>query len=272
MKTDHSVAGFFHTELGVRVLSAVVMLVFFLGVTWIGNWPFMVVCIALSCLLFFEWQSIVQVTEFDGTEALLTIGFAVLILSPVFGLLSYAIIGFVVLGFILELTSSGEEKSDVRWIGLGALYCAIPALCLPFIRDAGGLTLILFLFVTVWVTDIAAYFVGRNFGGPKLMPKISPKKTWSGAIGGVFLAVLAALVFAGFLESLGVWVVVVLAVLLSITSQIGDLFESWVKRMFDVKDSGNLIPGHGGFLDRVDGLVAATIPVAVMVALSIGGS
>ena len=157
----------------------------------------------------------------------------------------------------------------MRWIGLGALYCTIPVIAFPLIRDVGGFGLLMFLFVVVWGTDIAAYFVGKQFGGAKLMPSISPKKTWSGAIGGFICAIIAALIMSSFLPG-SAFVLALSAAVLSIVSQVGDLFESGLKRHFDVKDSSQLIPGHGGFLDRLDGLVAAAVPVAVVVALSLG--
>jgi phosphatidate cytidylyltransferase len=115
----------------------------------------------------------------------------------------------------------------------------------------------LFIFAVVWATDILAYFVGRALKGPKLAPSISPGKTWSGAIGGTVSGVIAgSLVTLGVFSRLSFWTIVI-AFLLSVASQIGDLFESFIKRQFGVKDSSRLIPGHGGVMDRVDGLVFA---------------
>lgn len=246
------------------------MLIAVLWLCWLGGWPFTILSLLLSALLYYEWQAMVRQTPFDGLEAVLTLGFAGLLICNLLGYLVFGIVAFVVLGLILELTSSGAEKSDVRWIGLGALYCAIPAIAFPLIRENGGLALILFLFVTVWITDIAAYFVGRKVGGAKLLPAVSPNKTWSGAIGGLVFSGLFALLLTLFYSDLPTVVVLIGAILLSVTSQIGDLFESWVKRLFGVKDSSQLIPGHGGFMDRLDGLVAAAVPVALIVALGTG--
>lgn len=124
-----------------------------------------------------------------------------------------------------------------------------------------GFVSILFIFAVVWSTDILAYFVGRAIGGPKLAPSISPGKTWSGAIGGAVAAVIGggavSMAYHGRISLL----VLGLAFILSVFSQIGDLFESFVKRRFQVKDSSHLIPGHGGFMDRVDGLVFACFTV-----------
>jgi phosphatidate cytidylyltransferase len=145
-------------------------------------------------------------------------------------------------------------------------------LSLAWLRDAdhAGLVAILFLFAVVWATDIAAFFVGRSLGGPKLAPAISPGKTQSGALGGAAGGVLAGVALAAFADLDNLPLMALLAFLLSVVSQIGDLFESWVKRRHGVKDSGNLIPGHGGVMDRVDGLVAAAFALYVVGALLSG--
>jgi len=260
---------FRESELGLRVVSAIVMLVVVLAAAWAGGWVFALLCAGLSAILYYEWLSIVSRTPFDMAEAVLTAGFVFLVLMCLIGFPVSGLIVMLAIGVVMELTTKGTEQEDVRWIGLGALYCAIPVFALPLIRDGAGFQLLLLLFLVVWVTDIAAYFAGRHFGGAKLLPAVSPKKTWSGAIGGFVGAVVIAIAFAAWTGSFSIAAAGFLAAVLSIASQAGDLFESWVKRRFDVKDSSNLIPGHGGFLDRVDGLVAAAVPVAVMVLLSI---
>ena len=257
-------------ELGLRVISAIFMLIVVVAACWIGGLTFLGLSILLSALLFYEWQAMVRQTPFDGAEALLTAGFVALLLCSLAGYPLVGLFGFIALGLVLELVSNGEEKSDVRWIGLGALYCAIPAVTFPLIREEGGFGLMMFLFLVVWVTDIAAYFVGRQFGGPKLLPAVSPKKTWSGGIGGLVFSLLLALAWGLAQPDLPMAALLVAAAVLSVVSQAGDFFESWVKRLFNVKDSSQLIPGHGGFLDRVDGLVAAAVPVAVVIALNVG--
>ena len=129
-----------------------------------------------------------------------------------------------------------------------------------------GLTLLLWLLLTVWATDIFAFFVGRSLGGPRLAPRISPKKTWSGLAGGVLAAVAVGLAFAYGLDSSKNWAFpMVLGALLALIAQAGDLMESGLKRRFGVKDSSNLIPGHGGVLDRIDGLMPTSIAVAILI-------
>jgi phosphatidate cytidylyltransferase len=127
-----------------------------------------------------------------------------------------------------------------------------------------------FLFAIVWGTDIVAYFLGRMIGGPKLLPRVSPKKTWSGAISGLVAAVLAAVAVAKAAGLSGLSVIALVAAILSCAAQAGDLFESLVKRRFGAKDSSHLIPGHGGLMDRLDGFVFAAA-IAALIGVLRGG-
>ena len=153
---------------------------------------------------------------------------------------------------------------DVSWKIGGFIYALLPALALLWIRerDAHGLELLLWVFLVTWGTDIGAYFAGRRFGRAKLAPSISPNKTWAGLYGGIAAATLIAGAWA-ILTGLGK-PLLPLAPLFAVAAQAGDLFESWMKRRAGVKDSGNWLPGHGGLLDRLDGLV----PVAVLTAIA----
>ena len=154
----------------------------------------------------------------------------------------------------------------IPWYMAGFFYAVLPALALLWVRERGGLDLLIWVFIVTWSTDIGAYFAGRKFGKRKLAPSISPKKTVEGLYGGIAAAALLG----------GAWVLamglakplLVAAPLFAIAAQGGDLFESGLKRRAGVKDSSNLLPGHGGVLDRLDGLV----PVAVLTALAqLGG-
>ena len=157
-----------------------------------------------------------------------------------------------------------------NWLGFGVLYIGLAAVALIHLRgdaSAGRLN-VLFLFFTVWASDIGAYAAGRLFGGPKLAPSVSPNKTWSGAAGGLLAAVAvgagAAYVMAAAGTPTPTGRVLLVAGGIGLLAQAGDFFESWIKRRFDVKDSSALIPGHGGLLDRLDGVLAAAPAAAVL--------
>jgi phosphatidate cytidylyltransferase len=155
----------------------------------------------------------------------------------------------------------GPLQGRGQWEAAGLAYAGLSGLTLALLRDGdrSGLVAILFLFAVVWATDILAYFVGRAVGGPKLAPSISPGKTRSGALGGAAGGVVAGVLLGVAIGAGNVAMLGVVALALSIVSQAGDLFESWVKRRHGCKDSSALIPGHGGVMDRVDGLVAAAL-------------
>jgi phosphatidate cytidylyltransferase len=161
------------------------------------------------------------------------------------------------------------------WLALGVLYIGVAGIALIELRhdNAAGLGNVLFLFLVVWSSDIGAYVAGRLLGGPKLAPAISPGKTWSGAAGGLLSSIGIGLLMADLLAP-GSWTanpfkVALVAGILGVATQLGDLLESAVKRHFKVKDSSSLIPGHGGLLDRLDGLMAAA-PVAALLAFAVG--
>jgi phosphatidate cytidylyltransferase len=126
------------------------------------------------------------------------------------------------------------------------------------------------LFAIVWGTDTIAYFLGRAIGGAKLMPQVSPKKTWTGALAGTAAAIVAGLIVARAASLTGTFAIAMLATVLSVFAQGGDLLESFLKRRFGTKDSSRLIPGHGGLMDRLDGFVAAGI-IAVLIGVARGG-
>lgn len=157
------------------------------------------------------------------------------------------------------------------WLAFGVLYVGLAGIALIHLRGdaAVGRANVLFLFLVVWASDIGAYLAGRSLGGPKLAPAISPNKTWSGAIGGLLSAVTAGMLAAYVMEGRLSGGAVLVAAALGLVSQLGDLFESWIKRRFHVKDSSSLIPGHGGLLDRLDGVLAAA-PAAALIGLWLG--
>ena len=168
------------------------------------------------------------------------------------------------------------EPASARlgWMTLGLPYVAVPCAALILLRQAepSGWIAIVFVLAVVWATDVAAFFGGRYFGGPKLWPRVSPKKTWSGALSGLFAAIAAGGLTAMLTPTGSPTAGMAIAIPLSIAAQAGDLFESSIKRKFDVKDSGHIIPGHGGVLDRVDGLFGAAALAWLIAALGLGGN
>lgn len=176
----------------------------------------------------------------------------------------------VAVGLFVEwLTIVGVRR--VGWIALGFAYAsaALAASVAVRLDPVWGFTALMFILLIVWVTDIGGYVAGRGLGGPKLWPRVSPKKTWAGAAGGF----IASLAVAGGFAALGLGGLLSLLLLgaaLTVVSQLGDLFESAVKRHFGVKDSGRIIPGHGGLLDRLDGYVFAAV-MAALIGVARGG-
>lgn len=188
--------------------------------------------------------------------------------GPVFALF-WILAGAVVMWEWTRLVS--RSKARAAWIAAGVAYSAVLAAAPIVLRSDPilGFWSVLFVFLVVWITDIAAYFGGRLIGGPKLWPDISPNKTWAGAVIGMLAAIAAAIVIALF-GILPLGAAAALAAALSIAAQCGDLFESHLKRRFGVKDTSHVIPGHGGVMDRIDGFIVAAA-LAALVGLVRGG-
>ena len=161
----------------------------------------------------------------------------------------------------------------ILWVLFGIIYIGVPCYSLIHLRlDLNfGFETVLWVFTLVWSADSGAYATGRMFGGPKLAPRISPNKTWSGLCGGVFAAGIVGFIYTLILGHQNAIPLTILSAFLGLLSQGGDLLESWIKRRFDKKDSGSLIPGHGGLFDRVDGLLAAAVGAA-FISIIIKGS
>jgi phosphatidate cytidylyltransferase len=158
---------------------------------------------------------------------------------------------------------------NIIFMCFGVVYVLTPCLILVWLRNNGshGLYFIIWFFVVIWSTDIGAYLFGKCIGGAKLAPKISPNKTWAGFFGGIFSAVMVTwCLYFLFFPMTSLFTYFMGCVIISVVGQIGDLLESWCKRRLGVKDSGKLIPGHGGVLDRVDSILLST-PIAGFVAI-----
>jgi len=258
-----------NNELALRVASALVLVPLAIGTAYLGGWPFALFWAAAALGVLWEWCALVPGADRRVILALEAAS-VVAALVLVAGGYGAAALLVVALGMLGAATLAAAARR--LWVAAGIPYAAAVAIAPVVLRSDPdrGFYAVLFLFAIVWSTDIVAYFVGRAIGGPKLMPRVSPKKTWSGALGGTLAAVAAAVAFAVVLALHGVLALAALAVLLSVCAQAGDLFESFLKRRFGAKDSSHLIPGHGGLMDRLDGFVAAGV-VAALIGLMQGG-
>jgi len=256
-------------ELALRVCSALVLVPLALGAAYLGGWPFAVLWGLAAMVVLWEWNSLVAGSD---QRIVLTTGGASLALAIALVLTGHLLAAVIVLAISTLGVASLAPAKRRTWIAAGVPYAGALGVAPIVLRsDNGeGFLAVIFLFAVVWTTDIAAYFAGRAIGGPKLMPRLSPNKTWSGAIGGTLAAVVVALALAKVTALTGLFAIAMLAVILSICAQGGDLFESFLKRRFGAKDSGHLIPGHGGLMDRLDGFVTASV-VAALIGLLRGG-
>ena len=257
------------SELALRVCSALVLVPLALATAYLGDWPFAVFWGVAAMGVLWEWTSLVAGT--DRRFVLMT-GAASLALALALVVNGLPLAAVIVLA-IGTLAAASLAPSERRlWIAGGIPYAGALGLAPIVLRSdhEDGFLSMVFLFAVVWTTDIAAYFIGRAAGGPKLVPQVSPNKTWSGAIGGTLAAVVVALVLAKAAALAGLFAIAMLAIVLSVSAQAGDVFESFLKRRFGAKDSGHLIPGHGGLMDRLDGFVTASV-VATLVGLARGG-
>ncbi|MGW9328954.1 phosphatidate cytidylyltransferase [Bosea sp. NPDC055594] len=258
------------SELRLRVLSALVLAAIVLSVTLLGGPVFRLVWVLVAGVVAYEWLAIVGARNpIAGGVGVVLAGFA-LGFAP---LSDPALAGVsAVLAFAGAVTTMRVE--DRRALeACGVAYALCFALVTPALRQVPeiGLFLIGWTFAVVWFTDIAAYFTGRALGGPKLMPSVSPKKTWSGALGGALAGTAGGMAVWALMPvtaGLGFGVVLASSLAASVVSQAGDLFESAIKRRFGTKDSSRLIPGHGGFLDRLDGYWAVLVFAGMLLYLA----
>jgi phosphatidate cytidylyltransferase len=248
------------SNLFIRVIAALILAPLTIMVVFAGGWLWILLVTAVAVGLFYEWHAIVNAKREPRVFAVGVIGLELIGLALWFGWNGVAFVTAVIAPTLIALLSSEKRGWNVG----GFVYAAAALIASVLVRldPAIGFYALVFPLLIVWVTDIGGYFAGRTFGGPKLAPRISPKKTWAGAIGGLVLSIVIALA-AAWLGWGRLVPLLVVGILLSIVSQFGDLFESWVKRQFDVKDSSQIIPGHGGLLDRLDGFVAAIVFAAI---------
>ena len=266
--------GWIGSELGQRVASSVVMAAAALLATYVGGWLFAAFWLLAALAVLIEWSAITRVEPREPLRVVLGLALSLMVLALGLRLPAWSVAA-VAAAALIGASALGRGARDRLWSGAGFLYAGVIA-TVPFVvRDDPRLAAVgvLWMFATVWVTDVAAYFVGRGVGGPKLWPRVSPKKTWSGFLGGVAAGTAAGMAVAAVGARYGtqvpapLWLVGLISALAASVGQLGDLAESALKRTYEVKDSGHLIPGHGGLMDRLDAFWA----VCALVGVVLGG-
>lgn len=282
-------------SLQLRVISAVILAPVVLGVVYLGGNALLLLVLVIAAAITWEWN---RLTNVAGSTGYL---YHLLYISATFSALAFTALGMPLVGIVIILAGaivvglagfiSISRSAESAWLdGAGILYIGLPLLSLLWLRLEGGAVAVYWIFLVIWSMDIGAYFVGRNIGGPKMAPRFSPNKTWSGLIGGSLCAglvgwlIMSPLGMDVMLQNYAVGegsagsgivagrvnglVIGLAAVFLGLWSQVGDITESAMKRRAGVKDSSRLIPGHGGVMDRLDGLLFA-LPIAAIIMLII---
>jgi phosphatidate cytidylyltransferase len=253
------------SELKKRVLAGIVMAALAIATNIAGGWLFALFWLLAALAVAYEWQKLIGGAAFS---ARLCFALAGVLLAAGSAFLGYSLL--IALGLVVATLAALPAEAQARnAAAVGGAYAAVLGASVILCRgdSTAGLVVIFWLFAIVWGTDICAYFAGRALGGPKLWPRVSPKKTWSGALGGLVAAIALGCAVLWVANYGFHWSYVIMSYFISVASQLGDLFESAVKRRFDAKDSSQLIPGHGGFMDRLDGFIFAVVLAAIIGAL-----
>jgi phosphatidate cytidylyltransferase len=251
-----------------RVISGSVLAAVAFTLAYAGPVYFAALVLVIALFIAWEWGHMVR-----GTTADLAFFVHAVAVTAAVGLATagYAALGVAVLVTAAIILVPLVFGRGARLSALGVFYAGLPALSLLWLRldEPYGLSAVLFIFAIVWTSDIAAYAAGRLIGGPRLWPRISPKKTWAGLIGAVSASALIAGLIAPLLADASPLRLAITGASLSLVAQMGDLAESALKRLFGLKDASHFIPGHGGFMDRMDSIVAVAVAAALL-ALAVG--
>jgi len=259
--------------LGIRALSALVLGPIALAGVWLGGYFFGALISIIAVVISWEWGHLVS-RKAAKLITTLTIGLSLLgilaVLSQqaawMFGAYVIAvIISCLVLGAYLRIFIQ-DTRTNALWSAAGVFYLCLSVLAMTWIRLGvpHGQWFAVWLLAVVWASDIGAYIAGRLIGGPKFAPRISPQKTWSGFFGGTITGIAISVVVT-LTHSQSFWLFIVLGCVIAVAAHLGDLLESAAKRRFGVKDMSQIIPGHGGLLDRIDGLIMAALIFAVLI-------
>ena len=252
------------SELRVRIIAGIAMVAVAAGVLVVGGLALWLLAVVVAILMMGEWADLEKVEPRTKRIAQLALSVPLAVMAPAWLILETR--DFFTIGLVAGSAFFVAIVTRRQQLALGIVYCGLPVLALIFVRRQDhGLLFAFWMLAIVWACDIGAYFAGRAIGGPKLAPRLSPNKTWAGLIGGMLLAgALAALLHVRW----GLpWRLTLATPLLAVLAQGGDLYESWLKRRAGVKDSGTILPGHGGLLDRLDGFVPVAPVAALLVIL-----
>ncbi len=241
-----------------RVVSGVILALLTISVVIIGGWYFFILVATAIYLMTFEWSRIIGDVP-SSYHVLISASLVFLVSLLLFNNSSFYIFLTILLASIILIYNLKHLSNNPIMFFVGYIYVLSPSIAIISIRmypDLGvGLYNILWILFVIWSTDISAFFTGKVFGGIKLAPKISPAKTWSGFIGGIIAAIIVGSITCYLFELGSMITFIWLAFLMSLLAQSGDLIMSKIKRHYSIKDSGKLIPGHGGILDRLDSTV-----------------
>ncbi|OYY63932.1 phosphatidate cytidylyltransferase [Sphingomonas sp. 28-62-11] len=248
-------------ELATRIVVGFALVGFALFVLWLGGIAFWLVVTIIGIGMLREWADLAKADLATRRMMLFALSVPLAIMSPMAAGPQFFALGLIAAAAVFILVSTRQSM-----LALGIIYTGLPVLALLLIRkQPDGLLFTIWAMALVWMCDIGAFFVGRAFGGPRLAPSISPNKTWAGFVGGI----VAAAAFGAILHvGWGLpWRLTLATPLLAVAAQGGDLYESWLKRQAGVKDSGSMLPGHGGLMDRLDGLIPVAPIAAFLVML-----
>lgn len=260
-------------DFAIRAVSAAVLIpVVVLGTLWNDNWVqhwlFLVLVAIGAALLGIEWGAMTEKRSPNRVAAAVTLGVLGAVFAARLGFLAHRHLteGFVLLvfGALAAGVYARTLQASFIYAAYGVFYVCWPCIALIWLREQlDGRAWTILVFAIAWSADIAAYALGNLLGGAKLWPRFSPNKTWSGFVGGLGAAMVASVLVTRLIPmSLGLWPAAGLGLFVGLATMAGDLWESALKRRFGVKDSGHLIPGHGGLMDRVDGLMFAVVAMA----------
>ena len=256
--------GILPPDLQKRIVSGLGVAAIALLAVWAGPVPFAVLAFLISAAMSWEWGRVVRSEGFDTIGWVHIVGVAIAAVLAGLGMAGLAAAAVMIGAITVLAMSFGGTSTQLS--SLGVLYTGLPLVSLIWLRsdEQLGLLAVVFVLLVVAVTDTAEFVLGKTAGGPKLAPTISPGKTWAGLIGGVVSAAIAAALFSRVTGTGSLYWLSALGLILGLVAQAGDLGESALKRRFGLKDASDLIPGHGGFMDRMDGVVTAALAAGLL--------